>query len=189
MGQEARERVGTGEAAVSLSPDLFQELLDLLASETEVVTVLLGAAEKAQKAIIEDDPAAIEAAAAEEADLFRELEEWESRRLRCMEGIEKELADAGFAKEDDVPLTLKKLAGLLPEGDRARLLEQGSKLRDVAFRLQEVNLLNAVLLRHSVTLNNYCLSLLTGDTGQTIYGEPGKRDRSGYQHGRLDARA
>jgi flagellar biosynthesis/type III secretory pathway chaperone len=185
MGQEARGEA----AAISLSPHLIKELLDILVSETDAVTALLAEAESKQKALVDDDLSALEEAVAREADLLREFESWETKRLRCLADIEKELADAGFTKEDGTALTLQELAGFLPERDKARLLEHGDKLREVSFRLREVNLLNADLLRHSLTLTNYCLSLLTGDTGQTIYGEPGKKDRPSYQQGRLDARA
>ena len=188
MGQEARGEAGTG-AAVSLSSNLTKKLLDILSSETDTVTALLAEAESKQKALLDDDLLALEEAAAKEADLLRELEDREAKRLRCLGEIEKKLADVGLTREDGTILTLEELAGFLPEEDKARLLDQGDKLREAAFRLREVNLLNADLLRHSLTLTNYCLSLLTGDTGQTIYGEPGKKDRPSYQQGRLDARA
>ena len=66
----------------------------------------------------------------------------------------------------------------------AAALCQGEELKEIMLRLQELNLLNANLLHQSLTLTNYCLSLITGDTGQMIYGEPGKKERQGYQPGR-----
>ncbi|MGI6566599.1 MAG: flagellar protein FlgN [Firmicutes bacterium] len=189
MGQETKKEAAERAAGVSLSSGWAEGLIGILASETDTVTALMAEAEGKQRALVDDDLPALEEAVAREAELLREFEQQEAQRWSCLEEIEKKLADAGFVKDDGTALTLQDVADALPDEDRTRLLSQGEKLREAISRVQAVNLLNADLLRHSLTLTNYYLSLLTGDTGQTTYGQPGKKDRPSYQQGRLDARA
>ncbi len=171
-----------------LSSDLIDELTEILVQETLAVQALIVEGERKQAALMDDDLVALEEAVATEMSLLQKLEQWEAHRLRHVSDIEKQLVNV-VSPDGSNGLDLQQIAESIPGVRGQRLLDQGQKLKGLMLRLQDLNLTNSELLRHSMTLTNYCLSLLTGDTGHTIYGEPGKKERQGYQPGRLDARA
>ena len=172
-----------------LSTDMIDGLVEILVQEAAAVQALIKEAEYKQDALLKDDLARLEEVLASEVGLLQDLEHWEAQRLSQMAHIEKQLQSSGLILDTENGISLDELTERLPGSEGQRLLHQGEELRGSMIRLQELNLLNADLLRQSLILANYCLSLITGDTGQTIYGEPGKKERQGYQPGRLDARA
>ncbi|NMB12407.1 MAG: flagellar protein FlgN [Firmicutes bacterium] len=169
--------------------DLIDGLMEILSQATATVEALTKEAEHKQDALLRDDLTLLEEVVAREVGLLQELEQWEAQRVSQVACIEGQLQSSGILCEAGTSISLDEIARKLSDARGQRLLRQGEELRGSMLRLQELNLLNADLLRHSLTLANYCLSLITGDTGQTIYGEPGKKERQGYQPGRLDARA
>lgn len=179
----------TGGEALALIPvDLVDKLIEQLTKEHATAAKLLGETKRKREALLADDLAALETITANEAALAQEFEIEEGKRLELMAKIAQKLAmdhgsdpGATFTLGDLVPLTL----GLR----RERLLDEGRKLKETMLALQETNSLNAELLRYSMIVTNYCLSLATGDGGQMIYGQPGKKEQRGYQKGSLDARA
>ncbi|NMB25626.1 MAG: flagellar protein FlgN [Firmicutes bacterium] len=174
---------------VTLPVRLIDDLIELLNEEHSRVVQLLDEAECKKEALLADDLDALERAVAQETVYLEQFEEQEKRRLELMVDIQKELQAMGIEGDTNSSYSLEDVARFAPKSRRRALLTQGQRLKDELLALQEVNILNADLLRHSITLANYSISLLTGDTGQTIYGQPGKTEKSSYQQGRLDARA
>lgn len=176
---------------VTLPVDLVDNLVELLSREHASLSKLLGEAERKREALLADDLAALEKAVAQETALLQEFEEQERGRLQLMTDIEGHLVSTGAGPGSDSGTlhSLERIVVFAPESRQHSLQQRGKELNDQLIALQEVNSLNAELLRHSMTLANYSLSLLTGDAGQMIYGQPGKKEPSGYQQGRLDARA
>lgn len=168
---------------------LIDSLIDLLNQEHAGVMRLLDGANSKQEALLADDLDALEAVVAQEIVGLAELEQQEARRLELMDEISLQLEAAGIEPGDKLPYSLEDVARSTPTSRKQVLLSEGQRLKDGLLALQEANILNADLLRHSITLANYSISLLMGDTGQIIYGEPGKKEKSSYQQGRLDARA
>ena len=174
---------------VPLPASLVQKLIETLSQEISIMQALLAEAERQQAALLDDDLVILEEVIAKEMGLLQELEQWESQRLCQVADIEEQMKSAERLPESQTGVSLEQIATRAPSPMGQLLLNQGEELKEIMLRLQELNLLNANLLHQSLTLTNYCLSLITGDTGQMIYGEPGKKERQGYQPGRLDARA
>ncbi|NLJ25003.1 MAG: flagellar protein FlgN [Firmicutes bacterium] len=169
--------------------ELVDGLVEILSQETATIQGLIKEADRKQAALTDDDLAALEEIVALETGLLQELEDCEARRLNQVAAIERHLGDLGSRQEDGSSPSFGKMVRKIGGSKGEELHRQGQTLKENTLHLKELNLLNADLLRQSLTLTNYCLSLVTGDPGQGIYGEPGKKERKGYQQNMLDARA
>lgn len=169
--------------------ELVDGLIEILSQETAIIKGLIKEADRKKSALLDDDLVGLDEVVASETGLLEELEGWEVKRLNQVVAIERHFGDASLGREDGSSPSFQEMAQRIGGSKGDQLRRQGQALKDSMLHLKELNLLNADLLRQSLTLTNYCLSLVTGDAGQGIYGEPGKKERQGYQQSMLDARA
>ena len=183
-----RQQASEG-AEISLSIGLVDGLVEILSHETATIQELIQEAERKKTALLDDDLATLQEIVALETDLLEKLEAWETRRLHQIAVMGRQLHDLGLCQEDGSSLSFDEIIQVVSGPKREELSRQGQELKENMLHLKELNFINADLLRQSIVLTNYCLSLITGDSGQGIYSEPGKKERQGYQQSMLDARA
>lgn len=187
----SRKQAGEGtETPLSIELiELVDGLVEILSQENATIRGLIKTADRKESALLDDDLAALEEVVALETGLLQTLEDGEAKRLDQVAAIAGHLGDLGPRQEDGNRLSFGEMAQRIVGAKGEEIHRQGQALKENMLHLKELNLLNADLLRQSLTLTNYCLSLVTGDPGQGIYGEPGKKERQGYQQNMLDARA
>ena len=184
MGQ-ARDTFDHG-LKVLLPDELIDNLLELLSQADMGVVQLLDQGECKSQALVDDDLGRLEQIVQTETALLKEFDAVESRRLHLSETIKCTLADLGV--KDITPDNLKDLAPYVSPSRREKLLALGEELKAKLLKLQDINILNAELLTHSIALANFSLSLLTGETGPITYQRPGEKKAPRHRHSRLDAR-
>ena len=188
MEQLPMAEYGGANSGDMLPGGLVDDLIILLQKGQCQVDKLLELGEKKRQALLDDDIVALEEIIVLEIPCLEEYESTEAKRLQLMDVIQKKLLSLGADTGAHSAYTLEGVAACASPLQRQELLALGESLKKALLRLQDLNYINADLLKHSLTFANFSLSILTGDTGQVIYGQPGKKESTTYQQGRLDAR-
>lgn len=147
------------------------ELRELLAEEANRARELVSAARRMTGAILEQDMSGIREAAAAEAELVREIEALEERRISW---VARWAEERGAAPKESRGLTLSDVLARLSPEEAAEIRQTADELVKALDELRTVHRQNADLLSYSLAHVQVLLVASTGEAeSHGVYG----RDR------------
>jgi flagellar biosynthesis/type III secretory pathway chaperone len=159
-----------------MNEPLVNELIEVINEEVRLFNDLLGLLQREQKAIVEDDLAAIEETVAAQQDLARQAQALEARRVRVVEELSQSLHLGPGGS------SLGRLVAVLEKEQGEELGRMRETLLELNHRIRATSENNAFLIRQSMRYTERCLDILTGQPlGRGMYGKFGGLRRGAGQ--------